>query len=208
MMVRRGRPRNDEARAQVVRTATELFIRRGYVATTLTDIAAGAGVAVQTIYSTYSSKVGVLAAAHDVALAGDDEPIPLADRAWFGELAARATARDAWHVALAEMHLRTARVAPLYRVMLAAEADADVAALMETLRSQRNTFSHLLVDQILSRPGAEHADRERLAAVIYAVESVETYTLFVTEAGWTLQQWRDWVHTTVERELVHGQSSN
>ena len=208
MMVRRGRPRNDEARAQVVRTATELFIRRGYVATTLTDIAAGAGVAVQTIYSTYSSKVGVLAAAHDVALAGDDEPIPLADRAWFGQLAASATARDAWHAALAEMHLRTARVAPLYRVMLAAEADADVAALMDTLRSQRNTFSHLLVDQILSRPGAEHADRERLAAVIYAVESVETYTLFVTEAGWTLQQWRDWVNTTVERELVHGESGN
>lgn len=202
MTARRGRPRNDEARAQVVRTATELFIKHGYVATTLTDIAAGAGVAVQTIYSTYSSKVGVLAAAHDVALAGDAEPIPLADRAWFGELAASATAHDAWHVALTEMHLRTARVAPLYRVMLAAEADADVATLMETLRSQRATFSHLLVDQILARPGAEHADRERLAAVIYAIESVETYTLFVTEAGWTLQQWHDWVNTTVERELV------
>jgi AcrR family transcriptional regulator len=186
----------------VVRTATELFIRRGYVATTLTAIAADAGVAVQTIYSTYSSKVGVLRAAHDMALAGDDEPIPLTDRAWFKELATSPTAHHAWHSAVTEMHVRTARVAPLYRVMLAAEADADVAALMETLRSQRATFSHLLVDQILTRPGAEHTDRERLAAVIYAIESVETYTLFVIEAGWSLQQWREWVDTTVERELL------
>ncbi|MDN4517245.1 MULTISPECIES: hypothetical protein [Mycolicibacterium] len=60
----------------------------------------------------------------------------------------------------------------------------------------------VLAGQIVARPGAERADLKRLAAVIYAIESVETYTLFVTEAGWTLLQWRDWVNTTVERELV------
>ena len=31
--------------------------------------------------------------------------------------------------------------------------------------------------------------------------TVESYTLFVTERGWTLDQWRDWAHVTVAREL-------
>jgi AcrR family transcriptional regulator len=186
----------------VVRTATDLFVRQGYLATTVAEIAAGAGVAVQTIYSAYSSKVGVLAAAHDVALAGDDEPVPLAERAWFRALASSPTAQDALRSAVEEMCPRTARVAPLYRAMLAAEADPDVAVLMQDVRSQRATFSRLLVDQVLARPGAPRADRERLAAVVYATESVETYSLFVTESGWTLRQWRDWVAAAVERELT------
>ncbi|MDP3894340.1 TetR/AcrR family transcriptional regulator, partial [Nocardioides sp.] len=100
MTHRRGRPRDSEARARVVRSATELFIRQGYVATTLSEIAQAAGVAVQTIYSAHGSKVGLIAAAHDVALAGDDEPVPLVDRDWFRGLSRCETAVEAWRSAL------------------------------------------------------------------------------------------------------------
>ncbi|MGC0141915.1 MULTISPECIES: TetR/AcrR family transcriptional regulator [unclassified Pseudactinotalea] len=201
MTHRRGRPRNDEARAQVVRIATELFIRQGYVATTLGEIAQEAGVAVQTIYSAHGSKVGLIAAAHDVALAGDGEPVPLVDRAWFRALSRCESATEAWRAALDEMHVRTARVAPIYRAMLAAEADPEVMELMRTMRRQRAEFSRLLADQICGRPGGALVDRGRLATVIYATESVECYLLFVLESGWTLTEWRHWVFSSVAREL-------
>lgn len=198
----RGRPRDTDARARLVRTATDLFVRQGYVATTVGEIAAGAEVSVQTLYSAYGSKVGVLAAAHDLALAGDDEPVALADRDWFRQLRASPSAPDAWRSALDRMHVSTARVAPLYSVMLAAEADPDVARLMRSLRSQRHEFSRLLADAVLARPGAGGVDHDRLTAIIYATESVECYLLFVTQSGWTLDQWRDWVHATVRDELT------
>ena len=164
----------------------------------LSELAADVGVSVKTIYSACPSKVGVLAAAHDVALAGDDEPVPLVERDWFRAVADSTTARGACRAALEEMHVRTARVAPLYRVMQAAEADPDVARLKEQLRAPSEFFQPLA-----RRPGAcatrgENADRDRVAAVVYATESAETCALFVTESGWTLHQWRDWVAATVD----------
>ena len=201
MTVRKGRPRNDAARARIVQAALERFEQQGYVATTVGEIASAAQASVQTVYSAFGSKVGVLAAAHDVAIAGDHEPVPLADRDWFRALSQSQTAADAWTTALEQMHASTARVAPIYMVMLAAEADPDVAALMHTLRAQRAEFSRRLVDQFSARPGGEHLDRARLTDLVYATESVESYSLLVTQRGWSLAQWRDWVHDVVAREM-------
>lgn len=182
--------------------ATDLFVRQGYLATTVSDIAAASQTAVQTVYSAYGSKVGVLAATHDVAIAGDDEPVPLAEREWFLALAEAPSAADAWRSALQRMHVSTARVAPVYAVMLAAESDPDVASLLRTLRAQRAEFSRLLVDQVAARPGGEQADRTRVSDVVYATESVESYSLLVTQCGWSLEQWRDWVYDLVLRDLT------
>ncbi len=202
MTARRGRPRDEAARTRVVQSASELFEREGYVATTIGDIARTAQTAVQTVYSAYGSKVGVLAAVHDAAIAGDDEPVPLARREWFRELAAAPTHLDAWTAALEKIHASTARVAPIYVAMMAAEADPDVAALMRSLRAQRAEFSRLLVDQVADRPGGEHLDRARLSDLVYATESVETFTLLVTQCGWSVAQWRDWVHGVVARAML------
>lgn len=202
MGVRRGRPRDEAARTRVVRSATELFERQGYLATTVSEIATAAQAALQTVYSAYGSKVGVLAAAHDAAIAGDDEPVPLAEREWFLALADAPTCLDAWVSALERIHASTARVAPIYVVMMAAEADPDVASLMRRLRAQRAEFSRLLVEQIAARPGGERLDRARVSDLVYATESVETFTLFVTQCGWSVAQWRDWVHDVVARELL------
>jgi AcrR family transcriptional regulator len=201
MATRRGRPRDDAARQRILTAASALFEQRGFLGTTVADIAAEAEVAVQTIYQAYGSKVGLLGAAHDVALAGDDDPVPLAEREWFAALRDAPSAAEAWRSALEAMQLATARVAPLYAVMQAAEADADVSALLATLREQRATFSRMLVDQFAAVPGGEALDRERLADVIYAVESVESHSLLVVQRGWSLEAWREWVHDVVLREI-------
>ena len=45
-------------------------------------IAAAAGVAVPTVELGFGTKARLLKAAIDVAIAGDDEPVPVLDRAW------------------------------------------------------------------------------------------------------------------------------
>jgi len=57
-----------ETRRTVLSAATRLFIERGWAATTLAAVAAEAGTAVETVYSAFGSKSGLLIAAIDVAI--------------------------------------------------------------------------------------------------------------------------------------------
>jgi AcrR family transcriptional regulator len=56
----------DQTRRDILITARQLFARQGYAATSVTDIAREAGVAVQTIYARLGSKRGMLMALIDL----------------------------------------------------------------------------------------------------------------------------------------------
>lgn len=70
-------------RRAVLDAAAELFVDRGYAGTSLNDIAAAAGVARPTVFAAFGSKPAILRQVVDRALAGDDDPIPVAERPWF-----------------------------------------------------------------------------------------------------------------------------
>jgi AcrR family transcriptional regulator len=49
-------------------------------------IAAEAGVAVQSLYPRFGSKLAILSDALDVAIVGDDSPVPLLERPWVQQM--------------------------------------------------------------------------------------------------------------------------
>ncbi|MDP8929202.1 MAG: TetR/AcrR family transcriptional regulator [Actinomycetota bacterium] len=59
--------------------ARQLFVERGYPATTIEAIADAAATPLATVYRLFGSKRGILSAVLDVAFGGDDEPIAFAD---------------------------------------------------------------------------------------------------------------------------------
>src|SRR4051812_39874817 len=69
-----------QRRRAVVVAARELFERDGFRSTTIAAIAACAGVSVESVYKGFGSKASVAKAVFDVAIAGDDEPVSVADR--------------------------------------------------------------------------------------------------------------------------------
>src|SRR4051812_14127158 len=69
-----------ETQRHIADIARALFLERGYGATSIRDIATAAGVAVQTIYNAFDGKPAIVARIADMAIVGDDEPVPLADR--------------------------------------------------------------------------------------------------------------------------------
>ncbi|HLR97123.1 MAG TPA: TetR/AcrR family transcriptional regulator [Jiangellaceae bacterium] len=196
------RRRGAATRERIIAAATTLFSRDGYLTTTMGNIAAEAGVAVQTLYLAYGSKVGILSAAHDVAIVGDEDPVPLLERDWVQQLSDTASVTAGWEHTLEQLWRSTARVAPIYTAIASAAADPDVAELNATLRQQRHRFSQAIAELLLDLPGAPDADVGRVADVLYATLSAETYTLLVTECGWPVEQWRQWVHDVVVLELI------
>ena len=77
---RQGQARR--TRQRILDTATAEFSSCGYAATTVAAIAAAAGVSVPTIEQVFRTKANLLKAAIDVAIAGDDEPVPMLERNW------------------------------------------------------------------------------------------------------------------------------
>ena len=75
--------RRAQARARrlaVVLAARDLFERDGYRPTTIAAIAAHAGVSAESVYKGFGTKAALAKAVFDLALAGDDEPVPVAER--------------------------------------------------------------------------------------------------------------------------------
>src|SRR6476659_1591193 len=86
-------PRRARARAtqwQIVKAAFALFCERGYIGTTMAQIAEAAGVAVQTVYFTFHTKAAVLSRAYDYAVSGEGEPILPWEQPWYREMVAAA----------------------------------------------------------------------------------------------------------------------
>lgn len=203
MAARRGRPKDTEARARILAAAGDQFLADGYTATTMTGIARAAGVAVQTLYLAFGSKVGLLSAVHDVTLAGDDDPVPLLERDWVLTVAQAPSITDAWAAVVEHQPPTTVRVAPVYAAIQAAAADPEVAALLTDLRAQRLRFSQELAGRLLALPGARGPGAvDRVADLLYATICPETYSLFVTERGWSVEAWRSWIDTTLRPELI------
>src|SRR6478752_2591815 len=82
----RRRAQAEATRRQILEAAQRLFERQGYGATTMSAIAAEAGVALKTVYVAFETKSGVVRALWNVLLRGDENDAPVAERGWYREV--------------------------------------------------------------------------------------------------------------------------
>ena len=191
-----------ETRQRIVDAARRLLVERGYLPTTMSAIAQEAGVAIQTLYLSFGSKAGVLAATLDTTIAGDDAPVPVLDRAWVQELRAEEDGARAVALLCQGVGQILQRVAPLYATMRAATGDADVAALLERDQQRRYLTERQFVAFLAEKPSFNrHLDEVRATDLVYGLLSVELYLLFCGERGWTADEWLAWVTATLSSQL-------
>jgi AcrR family transcriptional regulator len=180
----------------VVDAARALFIANGWAATGMRDVAAAAGVAVETVYAHFSSKRGLLRAVTDAAAVGDDAPVPLAERTDFlaiGQGSRRARTRAAARV-LTAVHVRTAALAVLLRQ--AAPADDEIAEVLRSTRERQRVDVASAIELVIGR-----APTRRECDGVWAVASPELYLLLVEESGWTPEEYEAWIAETLERVI-------
>jgi AcrR family transcriptional regulator len=189
-------------RRRIIAAATDLFIRDGYLQTTMADIARLADVAVQTLYLSFGSKVAVLTAALDMAIAGDDEPVPVLERPWFARLRAEPDPGAALGILADSAAQIVDRVYPLWAAMSNASADPELAEVRDRNKGQRFA-SHLpAIQELATRAGFNsQLSVERATESFYTLMSEETYGLLVAEHGWTAPEWSGWARHHIQAEL-------
>lgn len=192
-----------QTRQRMLDAARDLFVAQGYGATTLQEVAAHAGVAVQTIYFTFGNKRSLLKELVDTTIAGDDAPVATMDRQWFrNALAAETAEAQLWeHVAGARAVLE--RFAPITTmVTTAAATDGEVAELWPHDTDPRYTVQSTAATSLMNKPGARADVSAELAAdVLYGLLSPEVYLLFVRERGWAPEHWQRWAYDTLRPQL-------
>jgi AcrR family transcriptional regulator len=183
-------------RRRIVAAAAELFLDNGYGVTTLDQVAARAGVAVQTVYFHFGNKATLLKEALDVAAVGDDEPVPLLNRTWLTELTAEpdpVRVIERWTAGGREI---MERVAPLLSVVRGTVgSDQDLAVQWEVNEVQRRTAFRALADLLADRSALrEGLTVEDAADLAFLITSAENYMVAIGTLGWSAERWQ---HTTV-----------
>ena len=162
------------------------------------DIAAAAGVSVETVYSACGSKMALLLAAVDVAVVGDTQPHALAERP---EFAALAEGRDRHERAVAAARLSSGinrRTAGVHRALReAATSDPGAADRLRDLEEKRRTT---VLDGLTLVAGRPVTDDERDTA--WAMSSVEVHQLLTGISNWPETRYETWLADALLRALA------
>jgi AcrR family transcriptional regulator len=199
----RRREQAQATRRSILEAARELFIERGYVATTIDAIATRADVSAETVYAAFGTKRAVLSELVDVSIAGGAEAPAILDQAWVLELRAERDPRRRLRILARNGSAILERRAALDEVVRgAAGAEPDIAALWARGKAERFAGQRALLEIVVGDGSlAEGLDLDRGADILYAVGSAETYRLLVVDRGWSASRFERWYGETLERLL-------
>jgi AcrR family transcriptional regulator len=192
-------------RKAVVDAGRELFLAHGYGATTIDQIAATAGVSKPTVFSAVGNKQAVLAAVRDIALAGDDLPVAIAERAPFQAVLAEGDAYQA--VVLMVEHLVDLwrRYAPIREVLRGAASSGEPALreLWDTSEQQRLAGARAFITALTRKgPLRERLDTRTATDLMWLHMSPDNYLHLVVQRGWTEAAYQQWLVDTVTHALL------
>jgi AcrR family transcriptional regulator len=186
----------ERTRSAVLDAAAQLFEERGWKGTGMRDIAATAGVAVETVYAKFGSKTELLKQALDIAVVGDTAPVPLAERSAFRRLN-DGSAADRIHAAtemLVGVRQRTAR---MRRVLnQAAEGNSQLTALLaDVYVSERESVRQASL--LVARRDVSDHDVDALFAIL----STEPFLLLTEVRGWSVTAYQAWTARMIRAVL-------
>jgi TetR/AcrR family transcriptional regulator, regulator of autoinduction and epiphytic fitness len=196
-------------RARIVRAAAELFAAQGYPQTSIEQIAARAGVARPTVYTTFTGKPALLKQAVDLLLAGDEAPVPVSGRPWFQELLHQRDPRRLLELEARNDRMISERAAALLEaVRNAAATDDDIATLHATIKQQRHTGARIVAEALAALgPLRDDLDLDAAADVLWLLKDPALYTALIGDRGWPAGRYQAWLARTMQASLLPARAS-
>jgi AcrR family transcriptional regulator len=177
-----------ETRARIVAAGQQLFLAQGWTPTTMTQVAATAGVGRPTAYLHFATKLDLLTACIDAALSD----VPVRDRSDYramgaGSMTERAGTAARW---LREAYQRSAAIQRvLDQASVGTPQAAEIRTLMELRRHDEfaNACRLVLDDQ--------HPDTA-LVDEVWALGSRAMWFMFA-DRGWSPEAWEAWYASAI-----------
>lgn len=196
------RAQADRTRARIVEAARDLFLAEGYARTTVADIAAAAGVSVETIYAAFGNKATLLHKAWDITVGGDDRDIVFHERPEVLAIRAEPDLRKRLRLQ-AQFATRTAQRIGPFQLMVQAAAGSDTAAgaMLEEMGRQRLAgMTAMAAGAALS--GQLAVSEEECRDVLWAMSDGTLWSRLATERGWTNERFAAWLGDVWVHALV------
>ena len=195
--------RREQARARrlaVVQAARELFEVGGFRQTTIAAIAKRAGVSSESIYKTFGTKAALAKAVFDLELAGDDEPVPIAERPAVQAIRDEPDVRrkiTLFAEGLAQRQARSAAVQILIRD--GRHVDDSLTPVWAALQREGLTGMTALGRHLLDTGQLrEGLTIEQVRDILWNYLAIDAYERLVLIQGWSQQRYSNWLaHTMV-----------
>jgi AcrR family transcriptional regulator len=190
--------RREQARARrlaVVLAARELFERDGFRPATITAIAAHAGVSAESVYKGFGSKAALAKAVFDLVIAGDDEPVPVAERPAVQAVRDEPDVRRKIALfvdGLAQRQARSAKVQILIRD--GRHVDDSLAPIWAKLNDEGLAGMTMLGRHLVETGQLrEGIDLDEIRDVLWNYLAIDTYERLVLTQGWPLERYSRWL---------------
>jgi AcrR family transcriptional regulator len=195
----RRREQARDRRLATILAARDLFERDGFRLTTIAAVAARAGVSAESIYKGFGTKAALAKAAFDVTVAGDDEPVPVADRPAMQAMRDEPDVRrkiEMFVGGLAQRQARSAGVQILIRD--GRHVDDSLAQVWAKLNDEAlagmTLLARHLADSGQLRAGV---DVDEVRDVLWNYLAIDTYERLVLTRGWPLERYSAWLSRTI-----------
>jgi AcrR family transcriptional regulator len=186
-----------ETRLRIRKSARQLFVARGFAATTIARIAEDAGVAPQTVYAVFGSKGGIVAEMlEDLEQSADLD-------AWITRIITEEDPHRQLRIFVSWIRTLFEHGAPILRAARAARSDPDVADFAE-----RGDENRRLASSKLTRMWSDKNALRRSLGPVDAAErlwlstSVEQYLLAIDRLGWSPDKYEQWLGDLLDLELL------
>ncbi len=192
---RKRRAAAEETRRRILTAARQLFVARGYTATTMLTIAVEADVALDTVYAAVGPKPALFRLLIETAISGTDVPVSALERDYVRAMREETDpARKLELYALAIRRIQE-RLAPLFRVLQqAAPADAELQTLWREIAERRARNMRMLAEELLASGKVRHGlSIDDVADIIWSMNSSEFYALLVVDRGWAPERFESWL---------------
>ena len=194
--------RRGDAPALVREAAHRLFTTKGYLATSIEDIAAEAGVARPTVFSAVGPKPVILRTVVDQALAGDDAPVPIAERPWWREAIEEPDPVRSIQLYARNMCRISGRAGLLLRALeIAASIDADAAELWARFQQQRRVGLNEFAVTLAQKTRALRYDEDTITDTMWTL-APDAYLRLVHDAGWPVERFQAWLADLLQRMFL------
>lgn len=194
---RRARAR--ARRLAVVLAARDLFERDGFRLTTIAAIAASAGVSAESVYKSFGSKAAVAKAVFDLVIAGDDEPVPVAERPAMQAMRDERDVRrkiEMFANGLAQRQARSARVQTLIRD--GRHVDDSLGPIWAKLNGEGLAGMTMLGRHLLETGQLRDGiGIDEVRDVLWNYLAIDSYERLVLTQGWPLERYSRWLASAI-----------